>query len=271
MTLLEQARRRFAEHLASRGFLDDPVQVRARVLSTEEAIGRPAFSDLPILRGKEAMIEATFRKARGHAFTDAPGDWSGALREALALPLDRSHHRALLLATMNAVLRESGLIAGTVHCRNEDVARCGEQMADVLLQEFGPVRIGLVGYQPGLLGGLVNRFGAERVRVTDLAQSNIGRVVEGVEIWDGDGRTEELVQNSDVLLVTGSAAANGTLDGIFARASARGVPLIMFGVTGAAIAYLCGLRRLCPRAGDGIGGVSKGPSNVTRRKEGKAG
>ena len=222
---------------------------RARLCTTHSRCGaRPGFADLALVRGKEVLIEAAFKGARGHAFTDAPSDWSGTLSDALALPLDNSHHRALLLAVMNAVLRESGLIVGTVHCRDEDIARCGEEMASLLREEFGPVRVGLVGYQPGLLRGLANNFGPEQVRVTDLLESNIGRVVEGVEIWDGSTRTERLVQNSDVLLVTGSTAANGTLDAILASASERGVPLIVFGVTGAAIAYYCGLRRLCLRA-----------------------
>jgi hypothetical protein len=248
MNLIEQARRRFAEHLTSQQSLDDPVEVRARVLSTEEAIGRPPFSDLPILRGKEVIIESTFRGARGHAFTDSPGHWSGTLREALLLPLDNSHNRALLLAIMNAVFRKSGLVSGTVHCRNEDVARCGEEMAESLWQEFGPVRVGLVGYQPGLLRGLVGRFGADGVKVTDLLESNSGRVVDGVEIWDGTVRTLELVDKIDLLLVTGSTAANRTLDDLLSHARERGMPLIVYGVTGAAIAALCGLRRLCLRA-----------------------
>jgi hypothetical protein len=248
MTLIEQARRRFADHPASQQLLEDTVVVHARVLSAEEAVGRPPFSDLPILRGKEVMIEAVFRGARGHAFTDAPGNWSGTLREALLLPLDNSHNRALLLAIMNAVLHESGLISGTIHCRNEDIARCGEEMAESLWQEFGPVRVGLVGYQPGLLRGLVGRFGADRVKVTDLLESNSGRVVDGVEIWDGTVRTLELVDKTDLLLVTGSTAANGTLDDLLSHARERGMPLIVFGVTGAAIAHLCGLRRLCLRA-----------------------
>jgi hypothetical protein len=250
MDLIEQARERFRQHLVSRGILDDAVMVHTRVLPAEEAVGaRPGFSDLALLRGKEVLIEALFRGARGHAFTDAPGDWRGTLREALDLRLDSSHNRALLLAIMNAVLRESGLISATIHCRNEDIARCGEEMAQMLRQEFGPVRVGLVGYQPGLLGGLARHFGADHVRVTDLMQSNVGRVVEGVEVWDGASRGDELVANSDVLLVTGSTAANGTLDALLAAASAHGVPLITFGVTGAAIAHLCGLRRLCLRAG----------------------
>jgi hypothetical protein len=247
MTLIEYARERFAEHLTSRRLLDDPVEVRARALSSEEAVGRPDFSDLALLRGKEVMIEATFRDARGHAFTDAPGDWSGTLRQALALSLDRSHHRALLLAIMNAVLRETGLVAGTVHCRNADIVRCGEEVAQALSAEFGAVRVGLVGYQPGLLRGLAGRFGPEHIRVTDLVQSNIGRIVEGVEIWDPN-RTDELVSKSDVLLVTGSTAANGTLDGLCSAAREQGVPVILFGVTAAAIAHLCLLRRICPRA-----------------------
>jgi uncharacterized protein (DUF4213/DUF364 family) len=72
--------------------------------------------------------------------------------------------------------------------------------------------------------------------------------VEQIEIRDGSQRGDALVDESDLLLVTGSTAANGTLDDILAAANKRGVPVILFGVTGAAIAYLSGLRRLCFRS-----------------------
>ena len=64
VTLIEYSRARSAEHMALRQPMDDPVEVRARILSTEEAIGRRALCDLPILRGGEVMIGATLR-ARG--------------------------------------------------------------------------------------------------------------------------------------------------------------------------------------------------------------
>jgi len=57
-----------------------------------------------------------------------------------------------------------------------------------------------------------------------------------VEIWDGTVRTLELVDKTDLLLVTDSTAANGTLDDLLSHARERGMPLIVFGGTGAAIA-----------------------------------
>jgi hypothetical protein len=114
-----------------------------------------------------------------------------------------------------------------------------------LLAEFGPVPIGIIGYQPGLVEGAIRRFSPELVRVTDLAEENCGRTVHGVEIWDGNQRTEELVERSRLVLATGSTAANGTLDAILALTGAAGTPLILYGVTAAAVCHLRGLPRLC--------------------------
>ena len=122
-------------------------------------------------------------------------------------------------------------------------------MAALLRREHGPVSVGMVGYQPGLLRGLVRSFGAANVVVTDLDPDNLGRVIDGVEVWNGDTHACDLVERSDLLLATGSTAANGTLDQLVALARARGKPLVLFGVTAAAIAHLCGLQRLCVRGG----------------------
>jgi uncharacterized protein (DUF4213/DUF364 family) len=203
---------------------------------------------LPILRGNEVMIEAEFGGARGHAFTSQPGNWSGSLREVLVLPLQSHVERAILCATMNAVLRFLGEVGRTVHCKSEDIEDCGREMAEELHAEFGDASVGVVGYQPGLVAGLVSQFGPARVHVTDLAAENVGQVKQGVEMWDGATRTGDLVAASDLVLATGSTAANGTYDEIARLASKQGVPLILFGVTAAAVCHLCGIRRMCLRA-----------------------
>lgn len=243
--LLVRARRTFAGLVQDAGLSEASISVTARTLSTEEAIGTPVYDDLPILRGKEVMIEAEFQGARGHAFTSAPSSWSGTLGDLLALPLDRARERALLNAAMNAVLRSLGAIDRTVHCHSEDIARCGAEMAAGLRQEHGPIPVGLVGYQPGLATGLVEQFGADAVRTTDLLEENVGRTVHGVEIWDGADRTEDLVRRSQLVLATGSTAANGTLDELQELSARAGVALIVYGVTAAAVCHLCGMRRLC--------------------------
>jgi len=247
-TVLLRARKAFADLTAEQGLADLPLRVTTRALSTEEAIGKPQYDDLPILRGKEVMIQAEFEDARGHAFTDEPAPWSGTLRDVLDLPLDRNRERALTAAAMNAVLRHLGRVDRTVHCRDEDIARCGREMAAELHREFGDIPVGVAGYQPGLVAALAERFGPDRVSVTDLAEENIGRHVHGIEVWSGEERTQELVELSHLVLATGTTAANGTLDGLLDLARRSRVPLIIYGVTGAAICHLCNLRRVCFRA-----------------------
>jgi hypothetical protein len=244
-TLLARARKAFSSLIEERRLSAYPVQVTTRALSTEEAIGRPQYDDLPLLRGKEVMIEAEFRGAKGHAFTAAPAPWEGTLEELLLFPLDYSQHRAILTAAMNAVLRSLGEIDRTIHCRDEDIGRCGEEMARKLRQQYGPISVGVIGYQPGLVAGLAQHFGPDSVHVTDLLQENMGRRVHDIEIWDGMARTHDLAETSQLILATGSTAANGTLDGILQLAEEARVPLILYGVTGAAVCHLCGLRRLC--------------------------
>ncbi|MBN1461807.1 MAG: hypothetical protein JXA57_19935, partial [Armatimonadetes bacterium] len=124
--LLERARKKFAGLVEQQELLDDHVSIIARTLSTEEAVGKPVYDDLPILRGKEVMIEAEFRGAKGHAFTSAPSSWEGTVRDLLEMPLDTNQARSLLSAAMNAVLRSLGLIDRTIHCHSEDITRCGE-------------------------------------------------------------------------------------------------------------------------------------------------
>jgi len=54
--------------------MDEKVSVvSARVLSSKEAIGETGRDDYPLLKGKEAMVEAVYKGVKGHAFTDMPG------------------------------------------------------------------------------------------------------------------------------------------------------------------------------------------------------
>jgi hypothetical protein len=243
--LLERARREFAALAEERGLLGTPVRIAARTLSTEEAIGTPVYGDLPILRGKEVMVEAEFRGAKGHAFTSAPSSWEGSVGDVLQLPLQTSQQRALLTVAMNAALRSLGLIDRTVHCRSEDITRCGDRMARELRRQYGPITVGVVGYQPGLVAGLAKHFGPDNVRVTDLLAENIGRRVHGTEIWDGVMSTGDLVRTGQLVLATGSTVANNTIDDLLAVAARHGVPVILYGVTAAAVCHLCSIPRLC--------------------------
>ncbi len=84
--------------------MDEAVTVvSARPLSPEEAIGKPDRTDFPILKGKEVMLEATFKGARGQAFTDMPGNFQGSLQKLIDLELRNNFERAVFIAGFNAV------------------------------------------------------------------------------------------------------------------------------------------------------------------------
>ena len=68
-----------------------------------------------------------------------------------------------------------------------------------------------------------------------------------VEVWDGRDRTEDLIDASDLVLVTGTTLVNGTFDPILRRARQRGKDLLLYGVTAAGVSELLGLARICPR------------------------
>jgi len=246
MTLLEEAKAKLQRIIAQEGLAGtEPLTVTARQLTPQEAIGDVPGDEWALLRGKEGLLQATFRGAVGQAFTSQPGPFKGTLNEVLALPLTSPFTRAVFVATLNAVLRALGRVEGTVHCRNEEPPQCGQRLAQAVRAEFGPVRLGIIGYQPGIVAGCVAVFGAERVRVTDLQLENIGQQKFGVEIWDGARETERLLRESQVVLATGTTLINGTLDSLREEARRTGVPVLFYGTTIAGVAHLCGLRRLC--------------------------
>ena len=245
MSLLERTRGRLLSLCDERGVdRDSPLAVAP--LSPDEAIGPGADSEFAIRRGKEQVVEATFRKARGQAFTDAPSRWTGTLHDVLSLELSTSRERAVFVAGMNAVLRSIGIAEGTVHCKDADPQRCGPEIARVLESRFGRARVGLIGLQPGILRGLVERFGPEAARVVDLNPDNVGALKCGVEVWDGEKDLPRLVTWCNVGLTTGSSLVNGTIDEIRRRFGAAGRPLVFFGNTISGAAALLGLDRLCP-------------------------
>ncbi len=226
--------------------VDRSRRVSVYPLSPNEAIGAKADADFAIKKGKERVIEATFEGARGQAFTDAPSDWTGTLDELLSLDLSIVRHRAVFVAAMNAVLRSLGAAEGTMHCKDEDPQRCGPEIARELQARFGRKRVGLVGLQPAILKGLVDRFGSEFVRVLDLNPENIGTSKCGVLIWDGETDLPRLAEWCEVALATGSSLVNGTLDEIKQDFEAVGKPLVFFGNTISGAAALLRFDRICP-------------------------
>jgi hypothetical protein len=139
-----------------------------------------------------------------------------------------------------------GKIDRTLHCRDEDPEKCSREVAAHLRDEIGWARVGLIGLNPAIAENLARVFGAGNVRITDLDPANIGEERFGVTVWSGGTRTEDLVRESDGVLVTGTTLVNGTFDGILRTAKKHGRGCIVYGVTAAGVSLLAGLERICP-------------------------
>lgn len=249
-SILAQTRRPFRTIVETEGLLDTEVSVLARPLTPEEAIGTPGRRDFPIIVGRERILEATFLGAKGHAFTDAAREFVGTLAEVLDLEFSSNQNRAIYVAALNAVLGHLGRVTATVHCKDDEPEECGAEIARLVLERHGKARVGLIGLNPAIADNLVSVFGADRVSISDLDRDNVGRERFGVLVMDGATETMDLVQQSDVVLMTGTTLQNGSFDGIWSAIQAQDKTGILYGVTAAGVCHLTGMERLCPCGAD---------------------
>jgi len=231
-------RRRFMEILEEKGVMDEHLEVvSAWTLNAEDAIGRPERNDYPLLKGKEVMIEANFRGAKGQAFTDTPGGFDGILRDVTEFPLTNNFQKALFIASLNAVMRYFGLIDGTIHCKDKEPGLCAKRFVEVIRERFGAPKIAFIGFQPAMIEELSRAF---QIRVLDLDKENIGKekfnlIIEGPERQDG------VLSWCDIILATGSSCVNSTITDFI-----KTKPVIFYGVSVAGAAKILELNRYCP-------------------------
>jgi len=244
--VLENSKMQLAEIITKNSLLDAYVSVLVKTLSPEEAIGVPGRRDFPIILGKERVVEAEVLGAKAHAFTDSPGEFMGDLKGVLDLPLTSNRERSIYVATLNATLKYLNLIENTIHCKDEDPEKCGKEIASQLLKRWGKVKVGFIGLNPAIAENLTETFGIENVRITDLNKQNIHSSKFGVKVWDGNEMTEEVVKQSDVILITGTTFVNGTFEHIMLCVQNYRKDYLIYGVTGAGICKLLGLNRICP-------------------------
>jgi uncharacterized protein (DUF4213/DUF364 family) len=249
-SFLENSKNHLAEIVTQNRLLDAQVSVLVKTLTPEEAIGVPGRRDFPIILGKERVVEAQVLGAKAHAFTDSPGEFVGHLREVLTLSLASSRERSIYVATLNAILKCLHLIENTIHCKDEDPERCGKEIATHLLETRGKVKVGFIGLNPAIAENLIETFGAENVGITDLNKENVNSSKYGVEIWDGNEMTGELIKQSDLILITGTTLVNGTFDAIMRDIRHYRRDHLIYGVTGAGICNLFGFNRICPYSRD---------------------
>jgi uncharacterized protein (DUF4213/DUF364 family) len=247
---LEQTLPEFKRIVAEKHLLDAQVSVLAKPLTPEEAIGQPGRRDFPIIIGKERVLEATVLGSRGHAFTDSPREFLGSLENVLALELTTNQNRAIYVATLNAVMNHLRLADKTVHCKDEEPEECAREIAAHVLQRFGQARVGLIGLNPAIAERLIDTFGKDNVRITDLSPDTVGQMRFGVEVWDGRTRTDDLIGFAEIVVFTGTTLVNDTFDEITNRVNDLGKHYLVYGVTAAGVSALLGIDRICPKGRD---------------------
>ena len=237
MDFYNDIKEKFFNLIKEKNLMSSKVQVvSARTLTPQEVIGKPERQDFPLLKGKEMMIQADFKGSLGQAFTDMPGNYSGALQEILAMPLDNNFKRAVFIASINAVLRYLNYISKTVHCRDKEPAECDAHLVDYIKERFGNPRIAFIGMQPAMVEALATQF---EIRVVDLDPDNVGQKRCGVLIEDV-AYTKEILSWADIVLATGTTVVNNTLTSLLIEK-----PIIFYGVTIAGVAYLKGYEQYC--------------------------
>jgi len=238
MDILENTRQKLIYIMEQENWGEEGIAVVSeQPLSPMEATSELDRNDLPISKGKEFMIEAAFRGAAGQAFTDQPGFYNGTLREVTMLPLTDDFHRAVFIASTNAVLRSMGLLEKSVHCKDLEPVECAKKLALKINGQFGQPKIAFIGYQPGMVDELAKMF---EMRVVDLDPDNIGRRFGNVVVEDAI-MTNDILDWSDIVLATGSTATNGTMTTFMIDK-----PTIFYGITIAGIACLNALDVYCP-------------------------
>jgi len=239
--MLNKVREKFKRLVEKNKLLDEEILIKAKVLTPEEAIGNPEEKDFPLLKGKERIIQADFKDFYGQAFTDMYGDFQGKISDITGMELKNNFRRALLIASINAVMRYLNLIEKTIHCKDEEPFSCSEMIKDFILKKYPETKkICLIGYQPAFVQILSKNFS---LNVLDLDKDNINKMKFGVPIINGGICNKETIEWGDIVLATGSVSVNVTVNEITRFKSIN--KIIFYGVTVAGIAELLNLHRVC--------------------------
>jgi len=248
--ILSKTKAKFSELIRRENLQDVGVSVRIKTLTPEEAIGKPKRRDFPIVIGRERIIEAQVQSAKAQAFTDSPREFAGILSDILTFPLTSNQERAIFIAALNAVLKYLGFIEKTIHCKDEDPENCSREIASHIQKTGKKASVGLIGFNPAIAENLIDVFDRDNVRITDLDARNIDTSKYGVAIWDGNKMTEELIRQSNVVVVTGTTIVNDTFDTIMNHIRDYGKEYLIYGITGAGVCRLMNLNRICPYGRD---------------------
>ena len=234
-------REKFEKIVEDNDLSDETVTVKENHLTPEEAIVNHECDACPIIRCVERLIQAEFRGSFGQAFTGMCGDFEGTLQNVLDMGLNDNYRRAIFVATLNAVMRNLGMIKGSIHCECGGRAECGLDLLE-FLEGYRGMKVALVGFQP-VHAQLCSEH--HDLRILDMDPKNIGKEKFGVVVLDGRAKLEDALQWCDLALVTGSTVVNGMLEPILKMAKAK---TVFYGICIAGVAELLGLERFCPRS-----------------------
>jgi len=236
--MYSKIREKFIQIIKEHGLEEEEVIVKAKPLTSQEAIGNPEEDDYPLVKGKERLMQAEFKNSFGQAFTDMYGNYKGKLTDIVKMELKNNFRRAIFISTLNAVMRYLKLTDKTVHCKNQEPRECSEKLVVYIREKFSNLhKIAIVGFQPRMVEALGKSF---KVRVTDLDSDNIGKEKFGVHI-DDINKTEENLKWCDLALVTGTTVVNSSIENFLISK-----PVIFYGVTIAGVAGLLDLNQFCP-------------------------
>jgi hypothetical protein len=234
MNLYEELREALRKEIQKHNLSGQNISVRCKALSAAEAIGKPEHDDYPIIKGKEVMVEAVFKGAKGQAFADEFENADYFVDDLLKIKLNSNKRRASFISGLNAVFRYLDLCDKTIHCRDAEPKVCANNLPGVIGHRNN---VFLVGYQPRFLEILASHY---NVRAVDLDQDNIGSDVCGVVIEPPE-TTPEVINWSDLIFVTGSTIVNGTITNFLNQDK----PVLFYGVTISAAATILNLKKFC--------------------------
>ncbi|WMJ79735.1 DUF364 domain-containing protein [Clostridium sp. MB40-C1] len=229
---------KFKDIVDKNNLLNEEINIKGRILTTEEAIGNPVRRDYPIIKGQEKLIQAEFKGEKGQAFTDMPGEFSGTISEIINRPINTNFDIAILISTLNAVCKYLKIIDRSVHCKDEEPEECAKKLVEYIKENYGNPKIALIGLQPAMLERLSQNF---NIRVVDLDKAKIGKIKFGVEVENAEEKTEDVLNWCDIIMATGSTVTNDTIRKFFNEK-----PVVFFGTTIAGAAELMNLHRFCP-------------------------
>ena len=134
--MYETLKKKFSEIVDQANLASEEVKISGRALTAKEAVGNPEHRDSLLQKGKERLIQAEFRGSFGQAFTDMPDNFEGRLSQIVEMNLTSNFRRAILISTINAVMRYLGMIDKSIHCRGTSPVRCSKELIKYLKEDL---------------------------------------------------------------------------------------------------------------------------------------